>query len=160
MTAATNYTIAAANRYNDQATRERYVSLFADGGHISAAASRVREEDLRRVIDAIGAATDHDAVLGEARANDSVRYEADDYVVDVDNHYDWIREVIVREFDDEEAAAALEDLTGEQHNGAEVADYYRSDLLHAVIEAMARLDKTSYDGVAYPVNYPLVLLRD
>ncbi|WP_227130932.1 hypothetical protein [Halorubellus salinus] len=164
--------IAEQNRLNDDATGFRYLDIFDDTGRI-ALEWDVLETDLRRALYVIGRAFPHEEMLREAAGDyetgkihtseNSIRYECEEYAVDVSEHYyNAFQDLLKNEFGDYDAATSDAEAYDEDFDELEVsksvvAEHYRDRLRKALLQLMKQADES---GSSYPVSYPVVVLKN
>ena len=147
---------------DDRATAAKYLSLIEDRARVSHIADDydVREDDLKRIIYALGASLEHEIREDE----ENVIYTGDGYMVTADvGHRGVVEETISRAISDGDALDAEREMAEKYDVDVEEIDdedaiaHYRDQLPLAVIKAMRELDDSGHN---YPVGYPLVVLTE
>jgi len=156
-----SYDLSIITTDRDRDNGVRYLGLIENNARVNLIADEygVRDEDLTRVLFALGASLDHDV-----REDETVVDRDDGYVITADTgHRHVVKETVSREISDENALEGELVLADEfsvdtdELEEERLISHYRDQLVLAVLETMRRLDTSDHN---YPAGYPLVILSD
>lgn len=134
----------------------RYVELIEEHAGEITGEPGIRDEDVSRVIYAIGGDMGHD---GAAGYRDAVAYECNEYVLtDSVGNEDYVSEIIKREIAEERVIQVIEEDVGMDDidmSRDELVSEYRNLVADNVFELMRELDYSDL-----PTGFPLVEFHD